>query len=585
MKSLKKIWPFFKGYRKTLFTGLFLQVLAVIASVTEPFIYGLIITELANNVRDMVQGVEGAGINYQAIALILVVYVIRGITFHLSTFGANYFVTEAVQKMIYDLRAAMISKMNRLPIGFFDRHQFGNILNRLTSDVEAISNALQQSLLQVMNAVLTISFVIIMMVVIDWRMTLVVLLCIPASLLGARYIIYKSQPYFREQADILGDLNGFVQEKFTAFEVLKLYNQEKTAYEDFTKITDELVDTGFKAGFISGNMRTVLGFISNAVYTLVAAIGGFFVLQGQLTIGNLTAFAQYTWQISQPMQIISQISGLLQSAVAAIDRVFELLEAEEVPQESSVDLQGPISGQVTFDQVGFSYVEGQRLIENFDLDVEAGEMIAIVGPTGAGKTTLINLLMRFYDVKSGSIRVDGMDIRQLDRQDYRRQFGMVLQDSWLFEGTIKENLQFANLEATDEEIQAAAQACHVHNYIESLPMGYESLIDQESSNISAGQKQLLTIARALLSDPQILILDEATSSVDTRMEAMIQDAMEALIEGRTSFVIAHRLSTIQNADRIIVMQDGQIVEIGQHNQLLDQDGLYANLYNSQFAQA
>lgn len=584
MDAFKKIWPYFKPYRRELFTGLFLQVLSVIASVVEPFIFGLILTELASNVQDMIQGVEGAGINYQGIFTILIIYVIRGLIFHTSTFGANYFVTEAVQKMIYDLRADMIRKMNRLPVSFFDRHQFGNILNRLTSDIESISNAFQQSLLQVINAVLTISFAMLMMIIIDWRMSIIVLLCVPASIIAARFIISKSQPYFREQADILGDLNGFVQEKFTAFEVLKLFNQEEKAYNDFTDITDELIDTGFRATFISGNMRTVLGFISNLTYTLVAALGGLFVLQGQLTIGNLQAFAQYTWQVANPMQIISQISGLIQSAVAAIDRVFEVLEAEEESQDYSTELEEPLSGQVSFDQVDFSYTDDQSLIENFDIDVKAGEMIAIVGPTGAGKTTMINLLMRFYDVDQGRITVDGMDIRQLKRQDYRRQFGMVLQDTWLFEGTIKENLQFADLDATDEEIRQAAQACHVHDYIESLPQAYDSMIDQESSNVSAGQKQLLTIARALISDPQILILDEATSSVDTRMEALIQDAMDRLMEGRTSFVIAHRLSTIQNADRIIVMRDGNIVEIGNHDQLLEKDGLYASLYNSQFEQ-
>lgn len=579
-----KVWPYLKTYRKQFYLGIFLQILAVIATVVEPFMFGLILTELASNVADMIQGVAGAGINYERILSLLVIYVIRGLVFHTSTFGANFFITESIQYMTYDLRQDLIKKINRLPVAYFDSHQIGNILNRLTSDVESISNAFQQSLLQILNAILTISFVFIMMFAIDWRMAILVSVTVPLSGLAARYIIYKSQPYFREQADVLGELNGFVQENFSGFEVLKLYSQEKRVYEEFTGVTDELYDVGFKASFISGNMRTVLAFITNISYILVAGLGGFFVLQGQLSIGNLQAFTQYTWQIANPMQIISQVTGLIQSAFAAINRVFEVLDEEDENQSYTMELDEAITGQVSFENVSFSYQADQTLVEDFDVNVKAGEMIAIVGPTGAGKTTMINLLMRFYDVSEGRITVDGKDIRDLNRQQYHSQFGMVLQDTWLFEGTIRENLRFGNLEASDAEIEDAARATNVHDYIMLLPQAYESVIDQESSNISAGQKQLLTIARALLADPQILILDEATSSVDTRMERLIQEAMDQLMEGRTSFVIAHRLSTIQNADRILVMRDGQIIEQGSHDELIAAGGFYNELYNSQFDQ-
>ena len=584
MNTLSKVWPYLRNYRKQFYLGIFFQILSVTATVVEPFMFGLILTELASNVADMIQGVAGAGINYERILSLLVVYVIRGIIFHSSTFGANFFITESIQYMTYDLRQELIEKINRLPVAYFDNHQIGNILNRLTSDVESISNALQQSLLQVLNAVLTILFVLLMMFAIDWRIAILVSIAVPLSGLAARYIIYKSQPYFSEQANVLGELNGFVQENFSGFEVLKLYNQEKRVYEDFTDITNELYEAGFKASFISGNMRTALVFITHISYMLVVALGGIFVLRGQLTIGNLQAFTQYTWQIANPMQIIAQVTGLIQSAFAAIDRVFEVLDQEEEDQSYSIELEESISGQVSFDNVSFSYQPDQTLVENFDVDVKPGEMIAIVGPTGAGKTTMINLLMRFYDVTGGRITVDGKDIRALKRQHYRSQFGMVLQDTWLFEGSIRENLRFGNLEASDAEIEEAARTMNVHDYIMSLPQGYESIIDQESSNISAGQKQLLTIARALLAEPQILILDEATSSVDTRMERLIQEAMNQLMEGRTSFVIAHRLSTIQNADRILVMRAGQIIEQGSHNELLAAGGLYHELYNSQFEQ-
>jgi len=393
----------------------------------------------------------------------------------------------------------------------------------------------------------------------------------------------KSQPYFKEQADVLGAMNGFVQENLTGFNVLKLYVREKSSQEEFHDITHYLQKVGFKANFISGLMMPILNGISDLTYLMIALMGGLQVLAGRLTVGNMQAFVQYVWQINQPIQNLTQLAGQLQSAKSSLDRIFQVMDEPDEVADVTETLSGDLTGQVSFKHVDFQYVADKPLIRDFNLEVKPGEMVAIVGPTGAGKTTLINLLMRFYDVTAGSITVDGHDIRHLSRQDYRKQFGMVLQDAWLYEGTIKENLRFGNLEATDEEIVEAAKAANVNHFIRTLPGGYNMEMNQESSNISLGQKQLLTIARALLADPKILILDEATSSVDTRLELLIQKAMKNLMKGRTSFVIAHRLSTIQEADKILVLKDGQIIEQGNHQSLLADTGFYYELYNSQFS--
>ena len=392
-----------------------------------------------------------------------------------------------------------------------------------------------------------------------------------------------SQKYFKGQADALGRLNGFVQESFTGFNIIKLYSREQQSSKDFRKITDDLQDVGFKASFLSGLMMPLVSVISHLTYLLVVIIGGLITMAGKLTLGNLQAFTQYVNQVNQPIQMISQLSGPLQSASAAINRIYEVLDQEEEPNAGTTSFEQPVEGRVTFENVSFQYVENKPLIRNFNVEVNPGEMVAIVGPTGAGKTTMINLLMRFYDVTEGAIKVDGVDIRDIARQELREQFGMVLQDAWLFEGAIKDNLRFGNLEATDAEIVEAAKAANVDHFIRTLPGGYNMEMNQESSNISLGQKQLLTIARALLSNPKILILDEATSSVDTRLEQLIQKAMTHLMKGRTSFVIAHRLSTIQEADKILVMENGQIIEQGNHQSLLDKKGFYYDLYQSQFA--
>ena len=430
---------------------------------------------------------------------------------------------------------------------------------------------------------MTLILVIGMVLYLNIQLALIVIVSIPLTYLGARFILKKSQPYFKQQADVLGAMNGFVQENLSGFNVLKLYGREETSAEDFRAITQNLQEVGFKASFISGLMMPVLNGISDLTYLIVALLGGLQVISGQLTIGNMQAFVQYVWQVNQPIQNLTQLAGQLQSAKSSLDRIFQILDEPDEVMDNTVQLDKDLTGQVSFKDVDFQYVADKPLIRNFNLEVQPGEMVAIVGPTGAGKTTLINLLMRFYDVTKGSISMDGHDIRQLSRQDYRKQFGMVLQDAWLYEGTIKENLRFGNLDATDEEIVEAAKSANVDHFIRTLPGGYNMEMNQESSNISLGQKQLLTIARALLADPKILILDEATSSVDTHLELLIQKAMKTLMQGRTSFVIAHRLSTIQEADKILVLKDGQIIEQGNHESLLADKGFYHDLYMSQFS--
>ena len=581
--SLARLWSYLKAYRFSVFFAVFLKVLSVVMSVLEPFVLGLAITELTKNLLDMAKGLSGAGINTGYIGTVLIIYLFRGLLYELGSYYSNYFMTNAVQSMTQDLRNEMTEKINRIPVSFFDKHQFGDLLGRFTSDVETVSNALQQSFLQIVNALLTIVLVMGMVLYLNFQLAIVVILSIPVTYFGARSILKRSQPYFKEQAAILGRMNGYVQENLTGFNVLKLYGREETSHKEFSEITDDLQRVGFKASFISGLMMPVLHAVSDLTYLIVAVLGGLQVIAGRLTVGNMQAFVQYVWQVSQPIQNITQLAGQMQSAKSSLDRIFDILDETEEVKGEELEILEPLTGQVTFKQVDFQYVENKPLIRDFNLEVQPGEMVAIVGPTGAGKTTLINLLMRFYDVTAGAILVDGQDIRQLSRQDYRRQFGMVLQDAWLYEGTIKENLRFGNLDASDEEIIEAAKAANVDHFIRTLPGGYNMEMNQESSNISLGQKQLLTIARALLANPKILILDEATSSVDTRLELLIQKAMKRLMKGRTSFVIAHRLSTIQEADKILVLKDGQIIEQGNHESLLQAKGFYYDLYQSQFS--
>lgn len=578
-----RLWYYLKNYKSSLFLAIFLKILSSVMNVLEPFILGLVMTELTANLVGMAKGVKGAHINTAYIFGILLLYFLRGLLYSIGSYGSNYFMTNAVQKSIRDLRQDLSEKINKIPVSYFDGHQFGDMLGRFTNDVETVSNALQQSFLQIINAFLTIILVVAMVLYLNLPLAMIVIACIPLTYFSARFILKKSQPYFKKQANALGDMNGFVQENLTGFNVIKLYGREEVSAADFRDITENLRNVGFKASFISGIMMPVLNAISDGAYLIVAVVGGLQVLAGKLTIGNLQAFVQYIWQVSQPIQTITQLSGVLQSAKSSLERIFDVLDEEDEVNQVTEKLEHDLTGQVSFRDVSFQYTPDKPLIRQFNLEVKPGEMVAIVGPTGAGKTTLINLLMRFYDVTQGAIEVDGHDIRHLSRQDYRRQFGMVLQDAWLYEGTIKENLRFGNLNASDDDIVEAAKAANVDHFIRTLPGGYNMEMNQESSNISLGQKQLLTIARALLADPKILILDEATSSVDTRLELLIQKAMNKLMEGRTSFVIAHRLSTIQEADKILVLKDGQIIEQGSHQSLLADRGFYYDLYMSQFS--
>ncbi|ERJ74385.1 ABC transporter ATP-binding protein [Streptococcus sobrinus] len=572
-----RLWDYLKHYQGTLYLAVFLKIVAAVASVIEPFILGLMVTELTSSLM------AGRPIDGQKILFLIIVYIIRGLLSEIGSYGSNFFMTRTVQRSIHDLRHDLSHKINKIPVSYFDKHKFGDMLGRFTSDVETVSNALQQSFLQVINAVLTLIMVVAMVLYLNIQLGLFVIATIPITYFSASYLLKKSQPYFKRQADVLGDMNGFVQENLTGFNVIKLYGREEASAKEFDGILDELQEIGFKASFISGIMMPILNAISDSSYLIIAVWGGLKVIAGKLTIGNLQAFVQYLWQIGQPIQTLTQLASMLQSARSSLERIFAVLDENNEVAEVTEHLSHDLTGQVSFNHVDFQYVEGKPLIRDFNLDVKPGQMIAIVGPTGAGKTTLINLLMRFYDVTKGAITVDGHDIRHLSRQDYRRQFGMVLQDAWLYEGSIKDNLRFAKLDATDEEIIAAAKAANVDHFIRTLPGGYNMEMNQESSNISLGQKQLLTIARALLADPKILILDEATSSVDTRLELLIQKAMSRLMEGRTSFVIAHRLSTIQEADKILVLKDGQIIEQGTHDSLLADKGFYHALYMSQFS--
>lgn len=578
----KRVWLYLKAYKGAVYSAMFLKILSSVMSVFEPFVLGLIITELTDNLLAMARHQSGAAINSSYITFLLAVYAVRALLYELGAYGSNYYMTKAVQGAVRDLRQDLSHKINQIPVSYFDKHQLGDLVGRFTSDVDAVSNALQQSVLQIVNAILTLVLVLAMVIYLNIGLAVVVFLMIPLTYFGSKFIMGKSQPYFKDQADALGRLNGFIQENLTGFNVIKLYGREEQSSQDFRQITSDLQEVGFKASFLSSMLMPLLHGLSDLTYMIVAFLGALEVMAGKLTIGNMQAFVQYVWQITQPVQTLTQLAPQIQGAKSSLERIFSVLdEADEL--SGGVVLNEQLTGQVSFKDVDFAYVEGKSLIKNFNLDVKPGEMVAIVGPTGAGKTTLINLLMRFYDVTGGAITVDGMDIRDINRQSYRRQFGMVLQDAWLYEGTIKENLRFGNLEATDADIVSAAKAANVDHFIRTLPGGYNMEMNQESSNISQGQKQLLTIARALLADPSILILDEATSSVDTRLELLIQKAMQRLMEGRTSFVIAHRLSTIQEADKILVLKEGQIIEQGNHESLLAAKGFYHDLYQSQFS--
>lgn len=581
---INKISPFVKKYKWSFFGAILFIISAAVFTAIAPRTEGLIITQLTKDFEAIVKGITGASVNFNYIikVLILLFFVYIGSTG--STFIASFLLTNAIQNTMKDIRNAVQRKISKLPIRYFDSNSYGDVLSRITNDVDTISNALQQSFVQVVNAILSLSLALIMMYSINFKLAIMATLIIPLSILITKIIVNKSQSLFNSQQKALGKLNGRVQEMYTGFNEIKLYGKEEDSIKDFMEANEELRATGFKAQFISSIMSPLVGLVSYLGIAFVGVTGAIIAIGGGITVGNLQAFIRYIWQINQPLSQVTQLSSAIQSAVAAAHRVFEFLDEEEETKDSEnpIKLENP-KGNVSFEHVKFGYSDDKILIEDLSAEVKSGQMVAIVGPTGAGKTTLINLLMRFYEIKGGSIKIDGVDIRDMKREDLRSIFGMVLQDTWLYNGTIYDNIEYGRFGATKEEIIEAAKIANVHHFIKTLPEGYNMFLNEEASNISQGEKQLLTIARAILKDPAILILDEATSSVDTRLELLLQKAMRNIMKGRTSFVIAHRLSTIKSADLILVINDGNIIEQGTHEELMKQGGFYENLYNSQFA--
>lgn len=582
--TYKKISPFIKPYRFSFLVAIFFVITSAILNSIDPRIEGMITTQLAKDAINIYKGVEGASVNFTYILRIMgilaAIYLVKAIL----NYGAGCLLANAIQSSIRDLRTAVESKIRRLPISYFDKNSLGDVLSRVSNDIDTISNAFQQSFIQIVNGILVFSLAIGMMFTINVKMALFTLLIIPLSYFISRFIVKKSQTQFNDQQDALGVLNGKVQEMYTGFNEIKLYGKEEDVIEEFKEANNNLRNYGFKAQFISSLMNPLISLLTYFGIVAVSFVGSLNVISGSLSIGNLQAFIRYIWQINQPLSQVTQLSTIIQSAYSAINRVLEILEEEEMTEDTQTNEDvSKLQGNVSFEHVQFGYKDDNLLITDLNAEVKSGQMVAIVGPTGAGKTTLINLLMRFYDVKGGAIKIDGIDIRDLPREDLRSLFGMVLQDTWLFSGSIYENIEYGRFGATKEEIVEAAKRANVHHFIKTLPDGYNMLINEEGSNISIGEKQLLTIARAFLSNPSILILDEATSSVDTRLEIMLQEAMKNIMKGRTSFVIAHRLSTIRNADLILVMNQGSIIEQGTHDELIAKGGFYENLYNSQFA--
>lgn len=522
-------------------------------------------------------------INFQKIGDIALLLVGLYLLSALFSYIQGWVMTNVSQKIAYNFRRDISEKINRMPLKYFDSRTYGDVLSRVTNDVDTINQTLNQSMTQIVTSITMIIGILGMMFSISWLMTLVTLLILPLSFGFIGVVVKRSQKHFRGQQITLGRINGHVEEMYSGHNVMKVFNGEKRSVEAFQAINKNLYESAWKSQFLSGLMWPIMNFIGNLGYVGISVIGGWLAIKGTINIGDIQAFIQYMRQFNQPITQSANIANILQSTAAAAERVFEFLgEEEEVSEtEKPVELKA-VKGEVEFNNVVFGYNPDKTIIKGFSASIKPGQRIAIVGPTGAGKTTMVNLLMRFYDINEGSINVDGVDIREMKRSDLRKMFGMVLQDAWLFNGTIKENIAYGNLAATDEEILAAAKAAHVDHFVNSLPNGYDMELNEEADNISQGQKQLLTIARAILANPPMLILDEATSSVDTRTEVLIQKAMENLMKGRTSFVIAHRLSTIRDADLILVMDDGNIVEQGTHDELLSQNGFYASLYNSQF---
>lgn len=568
-------------YRLALVIVIIFAVGSTIFSIVGPKILGNATTEIFNGLVSKLSG--GSGIDFGKIAgILLTLLALYGLS-ALFSLIQGFTMTGVAQKLTYKMRNDLAKKINKLPMHYFDKKTKGEVLSIITNDIDTLSQNLNQSITQIITSICTLIGVLIMMFSISWEMTLVSLLILPVTVFIVKNVVGKSQKYFKKQQDYLGHVNGQVEEIYGGHTIVKAFNGEDEAIKEFSKANKELYQSAWKSQFLSGLIFPIMNFIGNVGYVAVAILGGYLAIQGKITVGNIQSFIQYNKQFTQPINQIAQVSSMLQAMVAAAERVFEFLEEpEEVEDVENPKSTEGLKGNITFDHVKFGYDEDRTIINDFSAKVKDGQKIAIVGPTGAGKTTMVKLLMRFYDVNSGAILLDGINIKDFKREDLRKMFGMVLQDTWLFGGTIKDNIRYSKPDATDAEVIEAAKAAHVHHFIKTLPSSYDMILNEESSNVSAGQKQLLTIARVILADPKILILDEATSSIDTRTEIQIQAAMDNLMKGRTSFIIAHRLSTIKNADLILVMNHGDIVEQGTHEELLAKGGFYADLYNSQF---
>ena len=563
---------------------LFVVIFAIggtVFNIIGPKILGKATTEIFNGLVSKVSG--GSGMDFEKIATILLTALALYVTSALCSLVQGFLMTGVSQKTTYRLRKEISQKINRMPMNYFDTRTHGEVLSRVTNDVDTLGQSLNQSATQIITSTTTIIGVLVMMLSISPLMTLVALLILPVSLGMISFVMKHSQKYFKGQQEYLGNVNGQVEEVYSGHNIVKAFNKEKDVIEEFEKTNDKLYDSAWKSQFLSGMMMPIMQFVGNLGYVGVVILGGILAAKKTIEVGDIQSFIQYVRNFTQPIQQLAQVANMLQSTAAASERVFEFLEEEEEDQTvpNPVSVEG-LEGNVTFEHVHFGYNEDKIIINDFSVDVKEGQKIAIVGPTGAGKTTMIKLLMRFYVVNSGAILIDGHNVKDFNRSELRQMFGMVLQDTWLFHGSIKDNIKYGKLDATDEEVIEAAKAARVHRFVQTLPGGYDMELNEEASNVSQGQKQLLTIARAILADPKILILDEATSSVDTRTEIQIQKAMDTLMKGRTSFVIAHRLSTIRDADVILVMKDGDIVEQGNHEELLAKNGFYADLYNSQF---
>ena len=580
--AVKKLLRYMSKYKIRLIGMMIFAIVGTVFNIVGPKILGKATTELFNGLVAKVNGT--GGIDFDKIGKILLWTLGLYLCSAAFSFVQGFIMTGISNDVSYSLRKDISGKMNRLPMKYYESRTYGEVLSRITNDVDTLQQGLNQSITQLITSVTTLIGVFIMMLSINVWMTLCALLILPCSMFIISKVMKRSQKYFRQQQKYLGDVNGQVEEVYAGQNIVKAFNKEDAVMGTFEETNKKLYESGWKSQFFSGMMMPIMQFVGNIGYVMVALLGGFMTIKGAIEVGDIQSFFQYIRNFTQPVQQIAQVTNMMQSAAAASERVFEFLEEEEEEQtvEHPVTLENGVEGHVTFEHVSFGYRPDQIIIKDFSEQVQPGQKIAIVGPTGAGKTTLVKLLMRFYDVNSGRILIDGHDIREFDRRNLRECFGMVLQDTWLFNGTIMENIRYGRLDATDEEVIAAAKAAHAHRFIQTLPEGYNTVLNEEASNVSQGQKQLLTIARAILADNRLLILDEATSSVDTRTEERIQKAMDNLMKGRTSFVIAHRLSTIKDADVILVMKDGDIIEQGNHEELLAMNGFYANLYNSQF---